>query len=203
MDDGGRFERAVAAIDAANAEDPNTIAVDGEERPKELTHAEMVTGWVRQLVDEPSEELLLAARAHHIRRWSIPRSTYPDGRSGYLRWRRTLHEQHADDVGRILDEVGYAAEAIERVRALVRKRDLRRGDPEAQALEDALCLVFIETQFHDVAERLDDERMVGVVVKTLAKMSAHGREHALGVRLRPDDEAVVRRAVERMEEETA
>ena len=29
-----RFERAVAAIDAANAEDPNRIVIRGEEQPK-------------------------------------------------------------------------------------------------------------------------------------------------------------------------
>ena len=34
------------------------------------------------------ETLLLAARAHHLRRWELPRDSYPVGRAGYLRWRR-------------------------------------------------------------------------------------------------------------------
>ena len=86
-----RFERAIAAIDAANADDPFTLTIEGVALPKEQTHAEMMTRWVRELDPQASEELLLAARAHHIRRWMIPRSTFPTGRTAYLRWRRALH----------------------------------------------------------------------------------------------------------------
>ena len=92
-----RLPTALAAIDAANAADPNCMTVDGVERPKELAHAEMVTEWVRRLRPDPSEALLLAARAHHLRRWAVPRSTYPDGRAGYLRWRRDMHQRHAEE----------------------------------------------------------------------------------------------------------
>lgn len=202
-----RFEAAIAAIDQANADDPNTITVDGETRPKELTHAEMVTDWARQLADDPSEELLLAARAHHLRRWTMPRSSYPEGRAGYLKWRRDLHQQHADDVGRILAEGGYPPETVDRVQAIVRKDGLRQGDPEVQVLEDALCLVFIETQFREIAERLEDqygdeEKMVDVVHKTLKKMSDAGRACALQIDLDPRDRDIVGRAVERLEGET-
>ena len=41
--DDERFARAIAAIDAANADDPNTIVVAGLVRPKELAHAELMT----------------------------------------------------------------------------------------------------------------------------------------------------------------
>src|SRR5438067_11812028 len=140
-----RFERAVAAIDAANADDPNRITVAGEERPKELAHAELATAWVRRLRPEASEELLLAARAHHLRRWAIPRDSYPDGRNGYLRWRRALQRAHAGDVGRILGAEGYGPAEVARVQEIVQKRRLS-SDPEVQAFEDALCLVFLETQ---------------------------------------------------------
>ena len=37
---------AIAAIDAANADDPNTIEVRGEVRPKEQAHAELMTEWL-------------------------------------------------------------------------------------------------------------------------------------------------------------
>lgn len=202
-----RFEAAVAAIDRANRDDPNTITVGGEARPKELTHAEMVTDWVRRLADDPNEELLLAARAHHLRRWTVPRRSYPEGRAGYLKWRRDLHRQHADDVGRILADVGYPPETVERVQAIVRKQGLNQGDPEVQTLEDALCLVFIETQFREIAERLEDqygdeEKMVDVVHKTLKKMSDAGRACALQIDLDPRDRDIVGRAVERLEGET-
>jgi hypothetical protein len=192
--DADRFDRAVAAIDAANADDPYRIRVRGEERPKELAHAELVTEWVRRLRADASEELLLAARAHHVRRWEIPRDSYPDGRSGYLRWRRALHDLHARIAGDALAEAGYERAAIQRVQAIIRKRDLAR-DPEVQALEDALCLVFLETQFDELAERLDDEKMDDVVRKTLVKMSEEGKQLALTLELSDDERAALERAL--------
>jgi len=158
--------------------------VRGVERPKELAHAELVTEWLRRLDPDASEALRLAGRAHHVKRWTIPRSSYPDGRRGYLRWRRALHEIHADVVGRILDEVGYDASTVERVRDLVRKRGLG-SDPEAQALEDALCLVFIETQLLELAERVDHDKIVDVLVKSMRKMSAPAIELAGSIDVPP------------------
>jgi len=180
--DGDRLRRAIDAIDLANGADPTRIVVAGKERPKELAHAEMVTGWVRRLATDPSEELLLAARAHHLRRWTIPRSSYPTGRPGYLRWRGALHEQHAGDVAFILREVGYDDTMIARVQNLVRKRGLGT-DPEVQVLEDALCLVFIETQLRDLAARLDPEKLGGIVAKTKRKMSDRAIDCALELEL--------------------
>jgi hypothetical protein len=168
--DAERFDRAIAAIDAANADDPNTILVRGKQRPKELAHAELVSAWVVSLQPDASEALRIAARAHHLRRWTVPRASYPAGRAGYLRWRRDLHEQHAREVGEILRGVGYDDDTITRVQDLVRKRGLGK-DPEVQTLEDALCLVFLETQFEDLAARLDPDKLDGVVDKTLKKMS--------------------------------
>ena len=64
-------------IDAANRDDPRTELVDGKPQSRELLFAQRVYEWVRKLVDHPSEELLLAARAHTLRRWLIPRDRYP------------------------------------------------------------------------------------------------------------------------------
>ena len=178
----GRLARAIAAIDAANADDPNTIVVHGVSRPKELAHAELMSAWVIRLRPDASEALQLAARAHHIRRWAVPRTSYPEGRSGYLRWRRDLHECHAADVGVILEAVGYDKTTIARVQDIVRKRNLAR-DADVQVLEDALCLVFIETQFDELASKLERPKMIDVVRKTLKKMSAAGRDAALALDL--------------------
>jgi Domain of unknown function (DUF4202) len=181
-----RLGRAVAAIDAANAADPNAIVVAGTRRPKELAHAELVTGWVTRLDPDADEPLLLAARAHHLRRWTIPRASYPEGRAGYLKWRRTLHDQHAREVAEILEAVGYDQPTIARVQQLVRKRGLG-SDPDVQVLEDALCLVFIETQLHDLAARLEPAKVVDVVEKTAKKMSPRALELALGLDIDPVD----------------
>lgn len=182
------LDAAFAAIDAANADDPKTVVVRGERRPKEQAHAELAVEWVRRLVPQPSDALLLAARAHHVRRWDLPRDAEPDGRAGYLRWKRRLQQHHAEVAGRVLAEAGVDAATIERVQAIVQKKQLK-VDPEVQALEDALCLVFVETQFGELADQLGDDHMVEVVAKTLRKMTVPGRQAALGL---PLDERAAR-----------
>jgi hypothetical protein len=189
-----RFDMAIAAIDAANADDPNTIVIDGVVRPKEQAHAEMMTQWVRRLDPDADEAQLLAARAHHLRRWSLPRSEYPEGRSGYLRWRTELKARHASEVSTILAGCGYPPHVIERVQRIIRKEHLRT-DPATQTHEDALCLVFLETQLADVGGQLGDDKTVDVLRKTLVKMSERGREQAMDLALEPGPRLLLERAL--------
>lgn len=191
---GRRFDAAIAAIDAANAGDPHSIEVRGEVRPKELAHAELMTEWVRALDPHADEAQLLAARAHHLRRWSLPRSTYPEGRAGYLRWRTALRRQHSAEVAEILEGVGYEPEVVERVQAIVEKKGLG-SDPAVQVHEDALCLVFLETQLADTVDRLGEDKVLDVVRKTAAKMSPAGLARAADLPLRPQDHALIERAL--------
>jgi Domain of unknown function (DUF4202) len=189
-----RLRNTLAAIDAANAGDPHTILVRGERRAKEQAHAELVSEWIAVLAPNASEALQLAGRAHHLRRWAIPRADYPDGREGYLRWRRALHDLHAEQAAAILADQGYDAATIRRVSDLLHKRGLARGDVDAQVLEDALCLVFLETQYREIAERLPEAKLLDVTVKTLRKMSARAKALALELPLDPRDLATIRRA---------
>jgi hypothetical protein len=189
-----RLAAALAAIDAANVDDPNVITVDGVTRPKELAHAELMTHWVRTLDPECSDEQILAARAHHLRRWTIPRASYPDGRSGYLKWRTALKRQHADDVGAILRQAGYDDDSVARVQAIVTKRGLGH-DHAVQVHEDALCLVFLETQLDELADRMGDDKTIDVLQKTAKKMSAAGLEAARGLRFSPSAAALLGRAL--------
>jgi len=189
-----RLRRAIAAIDAANAGDPHTIIARGRRRPKEAAHAELVSEWIEKLAPGASEALQIAGRAHHLRRWAIPRGDYPEGREGYLRWRRALHDYHAEQTAAILGECGYDAPLIQRVSDLLHKRGLARGESEAQVLEDALCLVFVETQYREIAERLSEEKLLDVTVKTLRKMSQRAKALALELPLDARDAATIRRA---------
>ena len=168
-----RFREAVTAIDAANADDPEVLVVDGVERPKEQCHAEMACHWVLELDPDATDEQLLAARAHHLRRWELPRSSYPEGRTGYLRWRTEQKKRHAALVGELLAAAGYDDDSIARVGSIIRKERLRT-DPAVQTHEDALCLTFLDTQFGPVADQLGDDKMVDVLRKTMAKMSEAG-----------------------------
>ena len=197
--DADRLARAVAAIDAANADDPETIEVRGEIRPKEQAHAEMMTDWVQRLDPAAVDAQLLAARAHHLRRWSIPRASFPDGRTGYLRWRTALKKQHAEEVAEILEREGYGPDVIELVQRIVRKEGLKT-DPMVQTHEDALCLVFLETQLLDLARDQGDDKTVDIVRKTVAKMSERGIEAALALDLPAEALALVGRAMASTEE---
>lgn len=165
-----RFRAAITAIDAANAGDPEVIVVEGAEVPKELAHARMMCDWVLRLDPEADELQLIAARAHHLRRWVLPRSDFPEGRSGYLRWRTAQKKRHAADVAQLMADAGYGPADTDRVGAIVRKQGLT-DDPAVQTHEDALCLVFLGTQFDDLAARLGHEKMIDVLAKTMKKMS--------------------------------
>lgn len=177
-----RFQAASEAIDAANAADPVRIVVDGVERPKELVHADAVERWIRHLDTDADEFQLLAARAHHLRRWVVPRSDYPEGRAGYLRWRTDHKARQAAEVAEILAAHGYDESEIARVETIVAKRGIKT-DPQVQTHEDALCLAFIELQFDDLTHQLGHDHMVEVVRKTAAKMSPAGLAAVGGIAL--------------------
>ncbi|MFN0146208.1 MAG: DUF4202 domain-containing protein [Dehalococcoidia bacterium] len=184
MVDAATLRRALGLIDAANAQDPNTVRAGAVEGPRELVLSRLVSAWVSRLDEDPAPELVLAARGHHLRRWEHPRSAYPAGRGGYLRWRTALYTIHAGHISALLETAGVEPAAVARVAALVAKR-VPRTEPDAQALEDALCLAFLEADLAPVAGRMDDTTMVRVLRKTWAKMS--GPAHTLALGLITDD----------------
>ncbi len=172
-----RFKKAVKLFDEANVQDPNMELVDGKQVPHELVDAQRMTEWLKKLEPEASEPLQLAVRCQHIRRWERPRSEYPEGRAGYLQWRKDLKTFHADTAVEILKKVGYKADVIDRVRQLNLKQGLV-SDSEVQLLEDVLCLVFLEFEFAGFCERKSDEMVVRILKKTWGKMSPRAREEA-------------------------
>ena len=194
MSSDARYKRAIDLIDQANASDPERIVVDGAEKPKELAHSELMTEWVRRLRPDAGDKLLVAARAHHIRRWEIPRSSYAKGRRPYLQWRTALHKHHAETTGELLTAVGYEQQFIERVQQIMQKHNLPR-DPEVQALEDALCLVFLQKQLGDLRRDQGDEKVHEILVKTLKKMSDRAKELALQLEMTESDRELLHRAV--------
>jgi hypothetical protein len=193
--DSPRYAAAVAAIDHANDDDPTVVTVRGQTLPLALAHGRLAVEWVGRLVDDPDEALLLAARAHHLRRWELPRTDYPDGRAGYLRWRRDQKARHARDVAALLEGAGYDAATIERVQALVRRDGLAAGDAGAQAVEDAACLVFLETQLASVADKLEHDHLVDVLRKSARKMSARGLDLVAEIPLDDEERALLAAAL--------
>ena len=168
------LDRALAAIDAANAADPTLE----EGQPAALLYGRRMTEEQRALHPEASEPLQIACRGQHVERWLLPRSAYPMDRAGYLQWRQEQGRRHAERVAGIMAEAGYGAEAIDRARQMLTKQGIKR-DPEVQALEDIACFTFIRWYLGDFSTTQPDDRMLRIVEKTARKMSAEARARAL------------------------
>ena len=190
----GRLEADSAAIDRANADDPRREGIGAETLPYEVLYSRRMEEWVRLLAPGASEELLLAARAQHVRRWTVPRSTYPEGRSGYLGWRESLKKFHADELARIMGESGYDGASVGKARALLLKKNLA-ADPEGQTLEDAACLVFLRDEFAAFSGKTEESKVVDILRKTWGKMSARAREEALKLEFGPAEQARIAKAL--------
>ena len=103
---------------------------------------------------------------------------------------------HARIAGEILEKSGYGADTIARVQSLLKKERLK-SDPEAQTLEDVVCLVFLENWFADFSKQHEPEKVVDIVAKTWKKMSPAGHLAALQLAedLPRDARALVERAL--------
>ncbi|TAK48568.1 MAG: DUF4202 domain-containing protein [Xanthobacteraceae bacterium] len=179
-----REQAIIAAIDAANAADPERIDVGGESLPAALVYGQRMSATLMRFRPDASEHLLIAARGQHIERWTSPRKSYPEGRAGYLRWRNDLKVFHARRLGELMAAAGYGGDDIARVGALVRKEHLR-DDAEAQALEDVACAVFIEHYFSAFEEKSDPAKLADILAKSWRKMSPAGHDYALRLTLPP------------------
>jgi hypothetical protein len=178
-----KFGLAIDQIDAANS----PVAA-------EVLYSQRMTDWLSKLYPDASEALQIAARAQHIRRWEVPRNSYPMDRAGYHRWRTGLYTFHADITANILREVGDEQATINRVKSLLKKERLKT-DPETQALEDVICVVFLENYFADFAAKHDEQKLIGILRRTWAKMSQVGRDAALKLPMSPEAAALIGKAL--------
>lgn len=179
-DENDAFGRAVDLLDAAHDRDPNRRLHEGEEQAVERVWCHTVARWVGHLAPDASVALRLAAHAQHLERWQDPRSNWPEGRAGYLRWRKARQRAHAERAQELLAAAGFAAPVVERVQALIRKEQLTR-DPEAAVLEDAACLTFLELDLADFAARHPRPDVLRILRKTWQKMSPAGQAEARGL----------------------
>ena len=184
---------AIARFDAANAGDPNRELVGGIEQPRELVYARRMTETLERFAPDAPDVVRLAVRCQHIRRWTISRADYPDGRDGYRGWRNDLARFHAETAGGILRGVRYGDALVARVQALLRKERLKT-DPDVQLLEDVACLVFLQHYLPAFAPRHDEDKVVNILRKTWRKMSARGKATALRLDLDPGLRQLLARA---------
>src|SRR5699024_3492176 len=98
------FDRTFAALDALHAQDPRRVEIDGHDVPHELWHAGRMSAWLERLYELPDELVCLAVRGQHLQRWQVPRSDYPDGRVGYLTWRRDQGQRAGDTTAQLMQQ---------------------------------------------------------------------------------------------------
>lgn len=188
----GTIRNCIERFDAANAEDPNREP-DGV--PKELAYARRMSGWLDKLEPDAPDEVRLAVRAQHLRRWEIPRDSYPKGRKAYLRWRKDLGRFHAEKAAEIMRECGLEPETVDRVQGIIRKERFK-VDPWAQLLEDVACLVFLEHYFEPFADQQERDSMINILRRTWVKMSDSGRDAAKTIRYTPRCKALLEAALQ-------
>jgi len=194
---GKRFDDVIAAIDDANARDPKIVQVGGRTVPAELLYGQRMSDALAGMAADASELLRIAVRGQHIERWTSPRSGYPVGRAGYLKWRNDLKEYHARRLGEIMTAAGYEPQDAGRVSALVRKERLR-SDPEAQRLEDTACIVFLAHYLADFIGKTDEAKLARILAQTWNKMSAQGRAHVETLDLPPSVLALIERGLKQI-----
>jgi hypothetical protein len=198
-DHGQRFNGVIAAIDGANARDPKTVETGGRAVPAELLYGQRMSDTLATMAPDASELLKIAVRGQHIERWTSPRTSYPTGRAGYLKWRSDLKDYHARRLNGIMTAAGYTPQEAARVGALVRKERLRT-DPEAQMLEDIACIVFLAYYLEDFLGKTDadDAKLARILAKTWKKMSEQGHAQAGTLNLPPHVLALLKRGLEEM-----
>ena len=194
-----KIERAIELFDEYNRQDPHVLTWSGVEYPSEYFYALQLYQWVKKLAPDASEALLIAARCQHIGRWTIPRTQYPAGKAGYLRWRTDLAKFHASTAETLLREAGYTYEIIHEVRNIVLKQNLKT-DEDVQVMENALCLVFLEFQFEEFISKHDEEKVIRIIQKSWKKMSAPGRDAALALHYGPLEKQLLEKALPELRE---
>ncbi len=175
------YESARTLIDSANSADPNQVNAGGKQWPKELLYSERMSDMLERYKPEADEVMKLAIRAQHIERWKSPRKAYPDGRIGYLRWRKDLYKIQANTAAELMRRAGFDEAEIERAWKAVAKKNIK-GNADTQLLEDVTDLVFIEhymLEFVGNHPHYSEEKWVDIIHKTWNKMSHDAQQFAL------------------------
>jgi len=176
--DSTRFQQAISLFDAANAADPNLEDAGGQLRPKELLYAERMSEMLQRFAPDAGEVVQLAVRAQHIKRWTVPRNTFPMTPEGYKQWRTGLYKYHAETAGALMREAGYDEATVEQVGRIVAKKGIK-VNADSQLLEDIASLVFLEhylVAFAAQHPEYDEAKWCDIIRKTWQKMSAKARD---------------------------
>lgn len=177
-----KLQAVIDAIDEINQQDVNITHFEGQDHPKELLYGRLMSQCLNQYWPNANENLQIAVRAQHIKRWHMPRKDFPMDRAGYLTWRKELGKFHASLTRQIMVNHGYDSEAADATSAIIRKEKIK-ANQDSQTLENVACLVFLSYYFDDFAKQHDEEKIISILQKTWRKMSEEGHKIALSLTL--------------------
>jgi uncharacterized protein DUF4202 len=182
-----KLTSTLSAIDDINKQDPNKVLSKSNEanqqfQAKELIYGQQMSKCLNNYWPNSDEVLQIAVRAQHIKRWHIKRTEFAQGKAGYYKWRIVLGKFHAQLTEKIMLEQNYSAELAAATASILRKENLKTNS-NAQTLEDVACLVFLQHYFDDFASKHNDEKIIRILQKTWAKMSAQAQDIALTLSL--------------------
>jgi hypothetical protein len=175
------YIKARGLIDAANNADPNRVTADGKDWPKELLYSERMSDMLERYKPQADDVMKLAIRAQHIERWKSSRQDYPQGRIGYLQWRKDLYKIQASRAAELMAEAGYDQAERDRAWQAVAKKNIK-GNPDTQMLEDVTDLVFMEHYMLEFVAKhpdYDELKWLEIIRKTWLKMSLDAQQFAL------------------------
>ena len=194
MDILSSLENVLAQLTVAHQKDPNRETWNNEVFPAEWLYIRRITERLKSSSPEASTELIIAANCQHLCRWEIERTSFPEGRIGYYQWRNYLSDYQFQKAREIILGAGFGAEFADRVKLIVKKENIFTN-PEAQTLEDVVCLVFMEFYLDDFIQAKSELNMATVILKTWNKMSEKGHQEALEIQFSDETLPIVKRAL--------
>jgi len=179
-----KLQSVIDAIDEINQLDVNITHFEEQDHPKELLYGRLMSQCLNQYWPNANEQLQIAVRAQHIKRWHMPRKNFPMNRTGYLTWRKELGKFHAALANELMLKHGYSQAEADKTSAIIRKEKIKTNQ-DSQILEDVACLVFLTYYFDEFANQHDETKVISILQKTWRKMSEQGHQIALSLTL-PD-----------------
>lgn len=168
------YDAASREIDRIHSLDPNKELVEGKEFPSELIYSNRMSEILLWFAPDASENVKLAAKCQHFRRWEIPRNKYPMDKKGYHSWRNELFAYQANEVSKVLLKFGFDKDNIEHITSMIRKAGLKIS-PNTQLIEDIACMVFFKYYASNFSQKHTISKVKFIVQRTLAKMSQVAR----------------------------
>lgn len=188
------FDKIIKEIDRVNKADPTIVAVGEEIYPAEYLYSLRMTKELQRFCPDASSQLQVACRAQHIARWKYPRTDYPEGRAGYLKWRSELYKIHADLTSDIIMKISGDSSFAEAVKKKMVNK-VKGSSEGSQIIEDVACLVFLKYYFDDFIKKHEETKLLNIVKKTWDKMSEEAHKAALKFEFTDEQKTVIEKAL--------